>query len=217
MRNFLRIAEGINTAQLNIALWRQPGLWNAYAVRHWHPRSVHGVIDDVVLRYNKFDGLHDDFVEAVCANIAVENYPAWRALPEAAELIYPLMMSVRGLELGRVFISRMKPGQTIPTHSDIISEAEAAFPFRRAPARYYERYHIVLASSPGVVFRCGEEQVWMRQGEVWWFNNQLEHEVVNNSAEDRIHLIVDIHSQQEVYIPPYATVEDMPAGAELPK
>jgi hypothetical protein len=32
----------------------------------------------------------------------------------------------------------------------------------------------------------------MRTGEVWWFNNAIEHEVVNNSADDRIHLIVDI-------------------------
>lgn len=209
MRNFLKIAEGVNVAQLNVALWRQPQFWAQYAVRHWHPRSVHGEIEDIILRYNKFDGKNDDFVEAVCSNIMVENYPAWRALPEAAELIYPLMMSVRGLELGRAFISRLKPGQIIPPHSDRIAEAEAAFPFRRAPAVYYDRYHIVLSSSPGVVFRCGEEQVWMRQGEVYWFNNQLEHEVINNSAEDRTHLIVDIHSQQEVYVPPYATPEDV--------
>ena len=32
----------------------------------------------------------------------------------------------------------------------------------------------------------------MLTGEIWWFNNQAEHEIINNSADDRIHLIVDI-------------------------
>jgi aspartyl/asparaginyl beta-hydroxylase (cupin superfamily) len=34
----------------------------------------------------------------------------------------------------------------------------------------------------------------MAAGEVWWFDNTVEHEVVNNSADDRIVLICDIRS-----------------------
>jgi len=31
-------------------------------------------------------------------------------------------------------------------------------------------------------------------GEVWWFDNTQEHEVMNNSADDRIVMIVDIRT-----------------------
>jgi len=32
----------------------------------------------------------------------------------------------------------------------------------------------------------------MKTGDVFWFNNKLEHEVVNNSAFDRLSMVVDI-------------------------
>lgn len=206
MRNFLRIAMGIDTGPLVIALARKPELWNAYGVRTWHPESVHGQgrVDDVVLRYNKFDAEHDDYVEAVCSVCECEDYPPWEQLPEAQALLWALMARVGGQQLGRVFISRLRPGMAIPPHSDRIGPAEAAFPMRVPPAEFYDRYHIILASSPGVVFRCGDDQVQMQAGEAWWFQNAVEHEVVNNSADDRISLVADIHSHQHCYTPPIA-------------
>lgn len=215
-RNFLRIAQGINVSPLLIALFRQPELWNQYKVRSWHSRSAARSVDDIILRYNKFNGKLDDYVEAVCSNLAVECYPAWERLPEAVELINSLMFSVRGVELGRVFISRLHPGNSIPIHNDLIKEAEEQFPYRTPPAKYYDRYHIALRSSAGVSFMCGDEQAEMLPGEAWWFNNQIEHCVLNNSADDRLHLVVDIHSPQVAYTPPYAAPEDLPQ-AEPPK
>lgn len=213
MRNFAKIAEGIDVMGLRLALARKPELWGAYGVRHWHKQSVHGAagLDDIILRYNKFDAVQDDFVEAVCANLDVECYPAWVMLPEAIELIAPLMLRVRGLELGRCMISRLAPGASIPAHSDRIAPAEEAFPYRTPLAIYYDRYHIVVSSASGTLFRTGEETIQMISGECWWFNNQLEHEVVNNSSEDRIHLIMDIHSFQGTYTPPWAKPGDEPA------
>lgn len=202
MRNFLKIAEGVDTKPLGLAVARQPELWNAHDVRRWHEQSAHAGVEDIVLRYNKFDPAVDDYVEAVCANLECVCYPAWVRLPEAAELIQQLIGRVRGLELGRAMVSRVAPGKAIPPHSDRIAEAEVQFPYRTPPAVYFERYHIVVNSAPGMLFRCGDETLMMKTGEVWWFNNALEHEVVNNSAEDRIHLVVDIHSLQGVYYPP---------------
>jgi len=54
----------------------------------------------------------------------------------------------------------------------------------------------VLQSQPGVDFRAGDEHVFMPTGSVWWFQNKEEHEVINNSADDRIHLVVDIRTSQ---------------------
>jgi hypothetical protein len=36
----------------------------------------------------------------------------------------------------------------------------------------------------------------MAQGEVWWFDNSQEHEVMNDSKDERLHLIVDIRCQK---------------------
>lgn len=200
MRNFLKVGEGLDVLPLLHDIARQPELWNRHTVRTHHEQSAHRALDDIVLRYNRFDA-GDDFVEKVCSEIAVVNYPAMAALPHARGMVMALMTRIGGEHLGRVFISRIRPGGCIPPHSDRIEPAERAFPDKPVPAEYYDRYHIVLQSGPGVVFRCGDEQVYMATGEAWWFNNQVEHEVLNNSADDRIHLVVDIHTYRCDYEP----------------
>lgn len=200
MTNFLKIAAGLDVTPLLLELALAPELWNANTVRTFHEQSAHRVIDDIVLRYNRFDA-GDDFVDAVCSRLEVENYPAFGRLLQARNMVNWLMARVCGEHLGRVFISRMTPGVCIPPHTDRIAPAEEAFPDRIPPAIYYDRYHVCLQSGPGVVFRCGSEQVYMAPGEVWWFNNEIEHEVANNSASDRLHLIVDIHTYRQDYVP----------------
>lgn len=200
MQNFLKLGQGIDVTPLLLELALQPDLWNAYTVRTFHEQSAHRVIDDIVLRYNRFEP-GDDFVDAVCSRIEVENYPPFARLVNARGLVSGIMGRVNGEHLGRVFISRMAPGISIPPHTDRIAPAEEAFPDRIVPAVYYDRYHLCLQSSPGVGFRCGNEQVYMAPGELWWFNNQIEHEVQNNSAADRIHLVIDIHTFKQDYTP----------------
>lgn len=200
MRNFLRLAQGMDTSALVASLACQPELWNAHTARTQHPRSAHRLIDDVLLRYSRFDS-GDDFVSAVCATTEVVDYPAWYQLPQAHPFIFGLMGKIAGVHLGRCFITRLAPGLEIPLHSDRIAEAELAHPDKIPPSVYYSRYHVVLASAPGVVFECGDESAYMATGEAWWFNNQLPHRVVNNSAEDRLHLIIDIRVAHDNYIP----------------
>jgi hypothetical protein len=36
----------------------------------------------------------------------------------------------------------------------------------------------------------------MPKGTIWWFDNEKEHEVINNSANDRIHMVVDIRTRK---------------------
>lgn len=200
MRNFQCLAKGLDTRLLLHELACQPELWNQFTVRTAHPMSAHRVVDDILLRYSRFS-TGDDFVEKVCSTLAVATYPAWFKLPSAHPFIFGLMAQVRGVHLGRVMISRVPPGVCIPPHSDRITPAEEAFPDRIPPALYYERYHLCLQAEPGVVFNCGGESAYLAPGEVWWFDNQKEHEVINNSANDRLHLIMDIRTQHDDYIP----------------
>jgi hypothetical protein len=53
------------------------------------------------------------------------------------------------------------------------------------------RFHVVLQGLPGSLYHCGDEVVQMRTGTVWWFQHREVHSVENNSADDRIHLLVD--------------------------
>lgn len=199
MQNFQLIAKGLDPWPLLHSLQTQPELWNSSAVRkHW--QSVHKDVDDIMLRYNAWSE-SDDYLDKVCSSLVMVDYPAWYKLPPAQVFVYFLLQKVGGLHLGRVMISRLKPGGIIPPHSDRIDAAEAAFPDRVPPATYFERYHVCLQSGPGSIFMCEEEQVTMLPGEVWWFNNQLIHGVVNNSADDRIHLIIDIRTRHDDYIP----------------
>ncbi len=53
------------------------------------------------------------------------------------------------------------------------------------------RIHIPVITHPSVIFHCGRERLNMRPGECWIFDSWRRHRVVNASAEDRIHLVID--------------------------
>ena len=58
--------------------------------------------------------------------------------------------------------------------------------------RVRDRYHFVLRSSMGSWLKAGDEEVRMRVGELWWFDNNQLHEAFNDGDEDRIHMIFDM-------------------------
>lgn len=177
MRNFLRIGVGVDVVPLLVGIYTKD-LWNKEKVRTTFDGTPHAEVDDILLRFNSLEDLSQvpDQHESI-------NFPAFLQLPQARPLIFGLMARVEGERLGRVLITRLKPGKKILPHIDGGDHAA-----------YYERFHIVLQSSPGTQFRAGEEYVYMAPGEVWWFDNSVEHEVINNGTEDRIHLIVDIRT-----------------------
>lgn len=179
MRNFCKIFEGMDVVPLLAALAAKPELWNANPIRTTFPGSPHAACDDILLFFND---IPDNPLQIV-DDIAVKPYPAWAELPQVHGLIFDLMRRVQGVQLGRVLITRLAPGQCIPEHED-----------QGAPADYYERFQIALQCLPGCLFKAGEEVVNFSMGECWWFDNRQPHSVVNNSADDRIALIVDIRT-----------------------
>ena len=58
--------------------------------------------------------------------------------------------------------------------------------------RVRNRYHLVLRSSMGSWLKAGDEEVRMREGELWWFDNKQMHEAFNDGDQDRIHMIFDL-------------------------
>ncbi|KIC51034.1 hypothetical protein RA29_03900 [Tateyamaria sp. ANG-S1] len=58
--------------------------------------------------------------------------------------------------------------------------------------RFRGRYHFVLKSSAGSWMKAGDEEIRMKEGELWWFDNDQMHEAFNDGDEDRIHIIFDL-------------------------
>lgn len=182
MRHFFRVGEGIAVAPILHALAVQPQLWNENTLRTTHPETPHKAVDDIWLRFQDLK----PYLEGGNASTIVDEhesmcYPAWHRLPQVHGIIFDLMRRVNGVRLGRVLITRLPPGKQIDPHED-----------GGEHAAYYQRYHVMLQNGPGSLFHCADETVTMKPGEVWWFNNALTHSVINNSADDRITMIVDI-------------------------
>lgn len=177
MRSFQKIFEGFDVVPLLNALACREHLWNANALRTSFPGSPHAQTDDIWLFFNN---VPEDEGEVV-NDILTRPYPAWKELPEVRPLVFGLMHRIGGVQLGRVMITRLPPGKTIPEHAD-----------SGAPADYYERYQFALRANPGCVFHCGGEIVQFNMGECWWIDNRRPHCVINNSNDDRLALIVDV-------------------------
>lgn len=189
MKNFLKIASDINVSPLLASLQCQPELWNQYTLRTQTEGTPHREIDDIWLRMNDLKKCHQatqtgeyiDHRESI-------NYPAMNQLPHARAIIMSIMSFVQGERLGRCFISRIAPGKRIYPHVDIGEDLSVYYDNEA----YYTRFHVVLQGLAGSLFRAEDETVNMRTGEVWCFNGAVEHEVMNNSADDRIHIVCDI-------------------------
>jgi len=101
------------------------------------------------------------------------QYPLARAFLEETALALDS-------ELSRAKIVSLPPGHRVYPHVD-----------RGEYYRLRNRYHLVLSSN-GSWMRAGDEEQRMRSGELWWFDNDQEHEAHNDGDCDRIHLIFDL-------------------------
>jgi hypothetical protein len=53
-----------------------------------------------------------------------------------------------------------------------------------------------LDSAPGAYLKCGDEQVEMEVGQLWWFDNKVLHSAYNGSSVPRVHLIFDLLQEE---------------------
>lgn len=189
MNNFMRLSAGLDTTPLLMAIMRRPELWKEDTFLRDYPQGPFGEVESIMLRF-PIKSVKETQAE-VDAHLLTHDphesvdQPAYKLLTEARPLVMNLMHYVGGERLGRVMINKIAPGGVIYPHADTPSHAD-----------YYSRFHVVLKSAPGVVFRCGDERAYFEPGSVFWFNNKLEHEVLNNSDDDRIHMIVDVRTSR---------------------
>lgn len=189
MKNFMRIANDVDVLPLLLAVQRRPDLWKEDTYLRDYPQGPFKQIESIMLRFpvKSVHETEEELKSHLSQYDQHENvdYPPYKTLAEARPIIMTLMARVAGERLGRCMINKIAPGGRIFPHADTPSHCE-----------YYSRFHVVLQSQPGVVFRAGDETIYMATGECWWFDNAKEHEVINNSADDRIHLVIDIRTSR---------------------
>lgn len=183
---FTLIREGVDVRPILAALELHPELWDAHTLRKTGDGSPHRGMSDIWIRYNdarecertgdwsKFNHAHDSVW-----------YPAFYAMPELSPLIFDLMREVQGERLGGVLITRIPPGSGIAPHID-----------RGWHVDYYDKYYLSLKSAPGANFHCGEHFINPRPGDIYRFDNRIEHWVENTSSSDRMTLIICIRSDR---------------------
>jgi hypothetical protein len=103
-----------------------------------------------------------------------ESFPAVKAFLDK-------IASQNDAELGRARLVRLPGTGRVHPHVD-----------RGDYYRLRDRYHLVLQSAEGSHLRAADEEVRMRTGELWWFDNKQVHEAENQAQLDRIHLIFDL-------------------------
>lgn len=172
MRYFYRLAENLQVLPAMAALARQPKLWNQDDLRKTFENSPHTQVDDVLLRFGSKDG----------NDLEATDTALMSKIPNVKSQMLDVMRLVHGSRLGRVIVTRLEPGKKILPHADVMGDY----------SKYYTRYHLVLQGLPGSLFTCGDETVNMLTGELWWFSAQDEHSVINNSRDDRVHMLIDI-------------------------
>lgn len=197
MRNFRIIQDNMDVSKLALAVAMEPARWEADTFMRKYPQGPFGDTDTIMLRFPEIaTGLTDEQIELYKQNM-LPGYdqhesvfrPAWDQLPQAHDFVFDLARFTRATRIGRVLINRIKPGGRIFRHADTPEHV-----------RYWKRFHLVLQGQPGAVIYCGDESdgskdeaMQMLTGRLFWFRNELEHEVRNESSIDRISMVIDLH------------------------
>jgi hypothetical protein len=183
VRNFLKIGS-VQVGGMQQVLWRNPQLWNQHPFRRTYQGTPHEDTDDIWIRYLP------EGQEGQMRDIG-STESVWHKESEVLNdcvrsTVLDLMRATNSFTLDRLLISRLPPGGRILRHHD------RGMAYTSIPG--LARYHIVIQGLPGSMFYCGDEEVNMKTGEIWWFNPLEEHSVCNNSAGDRIHLMADLRA-----------------------
>ena len=118
-------------------------------------------------------------IQELFANPGTEAWEHTELYRECA--YFAQVMAAFRCELLSVRLLRLGPGSVIKRHVDhslSLEDGEA-------------RLHVPVQTNPGIRFWLDDELVPLEAGETWYLNVNLPHRVENNSAEHRVHLVLD--------------------------
>ncbi len=180
MKHFFRLREGLDVAPFLAEIENVPSAWDQLIGRQQKMKvqSEARAIPLRGLRKSKIAGRARRDVQESRYTTMSRNFP------RTMQFIRDCAVDWEA-EPGRAKLALLPPGGKVHPHID--------------RGEYYQRrdrYHLVLQAEEGNYLAAGTERIFMRVGELWWFNNKIPHEAFNGSQHDRIHLIFDLEPQR---------------------
>ena len=177
---FKLLADEIDVTAMVRQLDAHPELWNQHRLRKDAEGSPHGDVSDIWLRYNDIRPFQErgDFKDFNDPHIPIW-YPAWHVLTETQRFVRSLSATFQAEMIGGVLITKVAAGGRIAPHTDEGWHVE-----------YYDKFYLSLRAPEDCVFATAEQATTPKVGDLWLFDNRVEHWVENRSkTEDRITLI----------------------------
>ena len=179
---FLRHISG--TQRLLEELACNAFLWDRYTMRtRDFLNSPHRDAHDIWLRYRDYSEYNPESPRDF-GNTPEANYQNWYAtsnlLPKIKQTIENIMAFERITEFGACLITKIPPGKVVFPHSD--NDWHATY--------YKDKYLLLLEADDDQAFCYNGESYSGKPGDLYHFNNNVEHWVDNDSDLDRISLII---------------------------
>ena len=179
MMNFAKIGGDIDVRSVSAQLRLHPELWDEHRWRTDISGWPFSGTSDIWLRYRAIEELKE------AKDFGVEHravfYPAWHSLVAVHDIVFSLMRVVKAVELGGILITRIPAGGSVKPHHDRGSW-HAEF--------FNRKCYVIIKANEHCVNRFEDEEVVMKTGEVYLFNNLVTHSVTNGGDSERITLIV---------------------------
>lgn len=176
---FQLLAKGVDVSKLKAELDAHPDLWDAVRYRKDGYRTPHSRMSDIWVRYNDIRPYEErgDFTGFNDRHVPIW-YPAYYLLPELRRIIHVLAAQFQAEMIGGVLITRIPPGEKIDPHTDEGWHVD-----------YYDKLYLSIEAG-GAEFSTATEKTVPEVGDLWLFDNKVEHWVINDSPVDRVTLIV---------------------------
>lgn len=113
-----------------------------------------------------------DTLDALCHQCPATANTLLYAVEQVADLLKANSMR----KLGAVFLTKLEAGGTIPSSYD---------------DNYYHSAYLPLKAEPEVLTTCDGAARHLPVGELYTFNHDKQHSIVNGSNRDYIYLVVD--------------------------
>lgn len=143
--------------------------------------SAHTEVLDIILRGPELT--EESTLESLHIETECVDYPATQAFPILCATVGAL---AEDRKIGRVLISALDPEGIIYPHID-----EGPVP------EQYDRYHICVQGGKGNHWLNGQVPYTVWTGEIWQFNVQVTHSVINLMDKQRIHVVFDLKKEND--------------------
>lgn len=179
MRNFRLIEQDIGTGDFMRELHLNDTLWYQNTVRQdriaIHKDTLHIPLRSAV---DEEGNIHDIFPSFDDHGVTDTSFADF--FPKLMTFLEIKAYEARG-SLERVMLVLLKPDKHVSPHVDFGDY----FVWR-------DRYHLVLQSGERSGLVVEDEEVDMKNGELWCWNNKKMHSAYNKGIRDRVHVIFDI-------------------------